>query len=240
MLEEDARRLLSGAPVQIVSTSWRGVGNAAPIAYAMPVSVNPPLIAIAVHPSRRTHDMIKFGEEFAINIPSRVLLNHTQWLGMVSHSVGDKLEASRVPSFKGKEIDSPLLEGCIGWIECTLHDFYTMGDHTLFVGKVMSAQADTDGFDFNTGMWTLDDDEYKPLMYLGGRSYSLLEPAFDATVEQRPVEQMLEEGIGRELEAAESERRIKREEAAERREEEERRGEFEPDRSSLPRELPEA
>ena len=80
--------------------------------------------------------MIKFGEEFAINVPSKVLLNHTQWLGMVSNTIGDKLEASGVPTFKGKEIDSPLLEGCIGWIECTLHDFYTMGDHTLFIGKV--------------------------------------------------------------------------------------------------------
>ncbi len=240
MLEDDARRLLGGSPVAIVSTNWRGVGNAAPIAWSMPVSVNPPLIAIAVHPSRRTHDMIKFGEEFAINIPSKVLLNHTQWLGMVSNTIGDKLEASGVPTFKGKEIDSPLLEGCIGWIECTLHDFYTMGDHTLFIGKVVSAQADTDGFDFNTGMWALDDDEYKPLMYLGGRSYSIMDDGFDATVEQRPVEQMLEEGIGRELEEAEAERRIKREEEAERREEEERRGEAEPDTSSLPRELPDA
>ena len=240
MLEEDARRLLGGAPVLLISTRWRAVSNVAPIAWAMPVSVNPPLIGVAVHPSRRTHDMIKFGEEFVINIPSRVLLNHTQWLGMVSNSVGDKLEASRVPSFKGREVDSPLLEGCVGWIECTMHDFYTMGDHTLFIGKVVSAQADTDGFDFNTGMWSLDDDEYKPLMYLGGRSYSLLDFAFDATVEQRPVEQMLEEGIGRELDEAEAERRIKREEEAERRDEEARRGETEPDTSSLPRELPEA
>lgn len=239
MLEEDARRLLGGAPVMLVSTSWRAVGNVAPIAWAMPVSINPPLVAIAVHPSRRTHDMIKFGEEFALNIPSRVLLNHTQWLGMVSNTIGDKLEASRVPTFKGREVDSPLLEGCVGWIECTLHDYYTMGDHTLFIGKVMSAMADTDGFDFNTGMWALADDEYKPLMYLGGRSYAILEDEMVSTVEQRPVEQMIEEGIGRELDEAEAERQIKREEEAERREEEERRGAVEPDESSLPRERPE-
>ena len=240
LVEDDARRLLGGAPVLIVTTQWRAVSNAAPIAWAMPVSVKPPLLAIAVHPSRRSHDMIKYGEEFVVNIPSRVLLNHTQWLGMVSNSVGDKLEASRIPSFRAREVDAPLLEGCVGWIECTLHDWYTMGDHTLFIGKVVSAQADTDAFDFNTGMWTLDDDEYKPLMYLGGRSYAVLNDAFDATVEQRSVEQMQEEGLGQELEAAEEERRIKREEEAERREAEERRGETEPDTSSLPRQLPDA
>lgn len=240
MDEEDARRLLGGAPVLIVTTRFRAVSNAAPIAWAMPVSISPPLIAIAVHPSRRTHDMIKFGEEFAVNVPSRVLLNHTQWLGMVSNSAGDKLEASRVPSFRGREIDSPLLEGCVGWIECTLHDWYTMGDHTLFIGKVAAARADTEAFDFNSGMWNLADDEYKPLMYLGGRSYSLLGEAFDAAVEQRSVEQMKEEGLGRELEQAEEERRIKREEEEELREEETRRGEAPPDSSTPPRELPDA
>lgn len=240
LVEQDARRLLGGAPVSIVTTRWRAVANAAPIAWAMPVSVEPPLVAVAVHPSRRTHDMIKYGEEFAINIPSKVLLNHTQWLGMVSNSVGDKLEGSRVPNFRGRETDCPLLEGCVGWIECTLHDYYTMGDHTLFIGKVVSAQADTEGFDFNAGMWSLAEGEYQPLMYLGGRTYALLDEGFDASVEQRPLEQMLEEGLGKELEEAEEERRIKREEEAERRDAAERRGEAEPDGSSLPRELPEA
>ena len=68
--EEAARRLLGGAPVLIVTTKWRAVMNAAPIAWAMPLSVNPPLIGIAVHPTRHTHDMIRFGEEFTINIPA--------------------------------------------------------------------------------------------------------------------------------------------------------------------------
>ena len=238
--EKEARRLLGGAPVAIVTTRWKAVSNAAPIAWSMPVSIDPPLVAIAVNASRRTHDMIKYGEEFAINIPARVLLNHTQWLGMVSSLQGDKLEASRVPFFKGKTVDAPLLEGCLGWLECTLHDYYTTGDHTLFIGKVVDAHADTDGFDFEEGRWELDDDEYKPLMYLGGRTYSLLDGTFDARVEQRSLEQVEDEGLGLELEEAEEERRIKAEEEADRRYDDEQRGETEADESELPRERPEA
>ncbi len=239
MEEVDARRLLGGAPVAIVTTSWRNVANAMPLAWSMPVSVDPPLIAIAVHPGRHSHDMITFGEEFALNFPSKVILNHTQWLGMVSGLQGDKIEGSRLPYFRAKIIDAPLLEGCVGWIECAVHDSYTTGDHKLFIGRVMAAQADTDAFDFDTGLWSLADDEYKPLSYLGGRTYSVLAAAFEAEVEQRSPEQMAEEGLGRELEEVEAERAIKREEAEEARHAEERRGETEPDTSALPRPRPE-
>ena len=239
MEEVDARRLLGGAPVAIVTTSWRNVANAMPLAWSMPVSVDPPLIAIAVHPGRHSHDMITFGEEFALNFPSKVILNHTQWLGMVSGLQGDKIEGSRLPYFRAKIIDAPLLEGCVGWIECAVHDSYTTGDHKLFIGRVMAAQADTDAFDFETGLWSLADDEYKPLSYLGGRTYSVLAAAVEAEVEQRSPEQMAEEGLGRELEEIEAERAVKREEAEEARHEQERRGETEPDTSALPRPRPE-
>ena len=238
--DADARRLLGGAPVAILTTRWKAVPNAMPVAWSMPVSVDPPLIAVAVHASRHTHDMITFGEEFALNFPSKVILNHTQWLGMASGVQGDKLESSRLPYFRAKSIEAPLLEGCIGWIECTIYDSYKTGDHTLFIGRVMAAQADTDAFDFESGLWSLDDDEYKPLNYLGGRSYAMLNTPFDADVEQRSVEQMEEEGLGRELEEVEAERAIKREEAEETRDAQSRRGDAEPDTSSLPRPRPEA
>ncbi len=237
--DADARRLLGGAPVTIVTTRWRAVANAFPVAWAMPTSVSPPLVAIAVHPSRHSHDMITFGEEFALNFPSKVVVNHTQWLGMVSGVQGDKLEGSRLPYFKAKVIGAPLLEGCVGWVECTLHDHYTTGDHTLFVGRVVAAQADSDAWDFDAGRWSLADDEYKPLQYLGGRTYSLLGVPFDAEVEQRSPEQMAEEGLGRELEEVEAERAQKREEAEEARYEQDRRGDAEPQTASRPRPRPE-
>ena len=240
LADEDARRLLGGAPVAIVTTQWRAVANVLPVAWAMPLSIDPPLLGIALHPSRHSHEMLRYGEEFALNIPSRVITNHTQWLGMVSGTQMDKLEVSRLPFFKSKVIAAPLLEGCVGWIECTLHDYHTTGDHTLYVGRVVAAQADTEAFDFERGLWALADDEYRPLMYLGGHSYALLGAAFEAEVAERSAEQMKEEGFGKELEEAEVERRRKREEARAARAERERRGEETPDDDeAAPRERPE-
>jgi flavin reductase (DIM6/NTAB) family NADH-FMN oxidoreductase RutF len=82
----DARRLLSGGPVLLVTSSYRGRHNVIPVAYAMVLSIVPPMIGIALHPSRFSFDMIKKTEEFAINIPTRELLHHVQYLGSLTGS----------------------------------------------------------------------------------------------------------------------------------------------------------
>ncbi|MCY3886423.1 MAG: flavin reductase family protein [Chloroflexi bacterium] len=237
--EAEARRLLGGAPVLLVTTRWQAASNVFAVAWAMPVSTNPPLLAIAVHPSRHSHDMISFGESFAINIPARVLLNHTQWVGMVSGMQMEKLDVARLPHFRAKEVEAPLIEGCVGWIECTVSDTFTTGDHTLFVGKIVAAHVDTEAWDAERKVWSLTDEEYQPLHYLGGQSYAMLDSVFDSEVEARSADQMEEEGFGKELEEAEAERRRKREEAEQSRAESEQRGEEEVSPAKAPRERPE-
>jgi hypothetical protein len=103
------------------------------------VSFEPPLIGIAVHPARHTHDMIRYSEEFALNIPSRELLHHCQYLGSVTGREVNKLELTKLPTFRARHVDAPLLEGCVAYIECGVADAITTGDHTFFVGKVVAA-----------------------------------------------------------------------------------------------------
>src|SRR5581483_4492488 len=116
------------------------------------------------HPARHTHDMIKYSEEFALNIPTRELLHHVQYLGSVSGVELNKLELTRLRTSRARKVEAPLLEGCVGWIECGVHDAYTIGDHTLFVGKVVAASAEKEAFE---DAWLLDDADLKPLHYLG-------------------------------------------------------------------------
>ncbi len=167
----DARRLIAGGPIVLVTTSWRGNDNVMPAAYVMPLSFEPPLIGLAVHPSRHTHDMITYSEEFALNVPGRELLHHCQYLGSVSGVQLNKLELTRLPTFKARKVSAPLLEGCVAYVECGLEDAYRLGDHTLFVGKVVAAQAEEGAFGET---WLLEDDDLKPLHYVGLNYYALL------------------------------------------------------------------
>ena len=214
--ERDARRLLGGGPVALLSTAWHGAQNVMPAAFLTPLSIDPPLIGVAVHPARHTHDMIRFSEEFALNIPTRELLHHVQYLGSVGGAEIDKFDLTKLPTFRARRVSAPLLEGCVGWIECGVHDAYKIGDHTLFVGKVVAASAEKDAFD--DGAWLLADPEERPLHYLGVNYYAILGDRFEARIPAAAdIKRDVEAGAA-ELEDEESvaQRREKRDEKEDR------------------------
>jgi flavin reductase (DIM6/NTAB) family NADH-FMN oxidoreductase RutF len=207
--EHDARRLLVAGPLVLVTTKWRAASDVMPVAWSMPLSADPPFVGICVHSSRHTHDMIKFSEEFALNFPSRTLLNHAQYYGSVSGRDVDKLDISKLPTFKARKIEAPLLEGCVAFIECGLEDALRIGDHTLFIGRVVAVTADEEAYADN---WLLTDDDEKPLHYLGGPLYSILSSALEARPPASEAE-MSEEWAreAREIEEREQARQQERE-----------------------------
>lgn len=209
----DALRLLNGGPVALVTTRWRDQTDVMPAIWTSPLSRNPPLVGVAVHPSRHTHDMIRFSEEFALNFPARDLLNHTHYFGAVSGRDLNKLELAKLPTFKASKVSAPLIEGCVAWIECGLEDALRVGDHTLFVGRVLVVQAEAEAFDET---WLVGDAEYRPLHYLGLDRYAMLGERLQAqlrTTEEGAIElgETPEERERREEEEAREEERRRRE-----------------------------
>src|SRR5579883_1080264 len=206
--EHDARRLLVCGPLVLVTTTWRNTDDVMPAAWSMPLSAEPPFVGVAVHPSRHTHDMIRFSEEFALNIPGPRLLNHCQYFGTTSGRDVHKLELSKLPTFRARKIDTKLLEGCVAYIECGVEDALRIGDHTLFVGRVVAVTADEEAYN---EMWTLQDDDEKPLHYLGGDWYAMLGTRLQARQPEsagpsEPSEEELErEELRREEEARRAE-----------------------------------
>jgi flavin reductase (DIM6/NTAB) family NADH-FMN oxidoreductase RutF len=174
--EHDARRLLVAGPVVLLTTKWRGNQDVMPIAWSMPVSAEPPLVGVCVHPARHSHDMIRYSEEFALNFPGPELLNHVAYYGSVSGRDVDKLDLTKLPTITARKIEAPLLEGCVASIECGVEDAIRIGDHTLFVGRVLAVAAEDDAFDET---WLLQD-EARPLHYLGGLYYATLHERLEA------------------------------------------------------------
>jgi flavin reductase (DIM6/NTAB) family NADH-FMN oxidoreductase RutF len=196
--ELDARRLLTGGPVLLVTCSYRGRHNVMPVAYAMPLSIRPPLIGLAIHPSRFSFDIIRKTDEFALNIPTRQLLHHVQYLGSLSGADVDKLELTKLPNFRARRVDTVLLEGCAGWIECALEDTIEMGDHFLFIGRAIAVTVEEEAF---SDHWLLTDGEEKPLHYLGANHYAVLQEVLEARVPSRAEEytRNLQEAVDEQL-----------------------------------------
>ena len=205
----DARRLLNPGPVAIVTTAWRGESNAAPIAWCAPLSMAPPMVGIVVHPHRHTADMIRFSDGFAINIPGPKLLKQTAFLGTLSGSAANKLEASGLETFSPLSVDAPLIEGCLAWIECTVNDVIRIGDHQLFVGNVVKVQADDEAY---AQQWLLREREFSPLTFIGGTRYAVVGEPLDAVVEVDISGALVVETV-EERERREEERAVAAEEA---------------------------
>ena len=204
---QDALRLLGGGPLALVTTRWRTQTDVMPAIWTAPLSRTPPLVGVVVNPARHTHDMIRFGEEFALNFPGRDLMNHAHYFGAVSGRDVNKLELAKLPTFKATKVSAPLIDGCLAYVECSLQDALRIGDHTLFVGRVLAVQAEKEAFDET---WLIESQEYRPLHYLGIDRYAVLGQRLQAEL------RTTDEGTIDLAEAAEERERREEEEARER------------------------
>ncbi|MFA7249353.1 MAG: flavin reductase family protein [Dehalococcoidia bacterium] len=194
-----AARLLLGGPVVLVTTTWRGRTNVMPLAWHMPVSVDPPMVAIAVEQSRHTAEMIRHSQEFALNFPTRPLLHHVQYLGSLRGDRVDKIEAAQLETFPPEQITAPLLSACAAWVECSVVEVMPLGDHVLFVALVNAVRVNPASFD---DAWIVGPEETRPLHFLGGNRYSFLSRIVEARMPQHAEapERILRERLAEELE----------------------------------------
>ena len=140
-----------------------------------------------------------------------------QYLGSLTGAEFDKLELTKLPHFRARKIDTVLLEGCAGWIECSLDDAIEFGDHFLFVGRVVAVQVEEEAF---SDHWLLTDNDLKPLHYLGANYYGILSGVLEARIPKTAEEygKRLDEAVEEQLELTRDAAEQRAEEDAEREE----------------------
>ncbi len=106
-----------------------------------------------------------------LNVPGRTLAKQVKLCGTLSGGEVDKFKEARLTPTGARMVSVPLIEECQGHLEYILIEHYSLGDHTLFVGRVVAAWAEAGAF---SETWLLDDEEAKPLHHLGGIHYGVL------------------------------------------------------------------
>ncbi len=147
-----ATRLMYPRPVVLITCiDSSGKPNIIPVAWTMPTSFDPPLVAISIALKRYSHKLVNETREFVINIPTKELVKKIDYLGSVSGTGVDKFEKSGLAALPAKRVKPPLIGECVAHIECELVSKLETGDHTIFVGKVVAAQSDKNIFatDYN-------------------------------------------------------------------------------------------
>lgn len=141
-----AARLLEPGPVTLVTTLYRSQPNVMTAAWVMPLSLDPPRIGLAVHPTRLTHEFISKGEHFAVNILTVDFLTAVHLCGTLSGRDVDKFQRAQLHPMDALECDVPVIDEAAAHLECGVVARLSLGDHDLFVGEVIAVAVDPELF----------------------------------------------------------------------------------------------
>jgi flavin reductase (DIM6/NTAB) family NADH-FMN oxidoreductase RutF len=101
------------------------------------VSLDPPLVLVCVDHTADTHDVIVEAEAFSISV-----LREDQE-GLARRFAGpDSDNKFDGVAYRPEVTGAPVLDNALAWIDCRLWARYDGGDHTIFVGEVVAADAD--------------------------------------------------------------------------------------------------
>lgn len=145
--------------------------NIITLAWAMPTSITPPLVAVSIAPRRYSHGLIEETQEFVVNIPTLEILSETLFCGRVSGRDHDKFKEKSLTPLPAKKVKPPIIKECVAHLECKLHSQFTTGDHTIFVGEIVEAYANKDVF-----AERYDLEKAKMVFHLGRNEFATLEP----------------------------------------------------------------
>jgi flavin reductase (DIM6/NTAB) family NADH-FMN oxidoreductase RutF len=138
-----AYRLLHPMHTVLVSCVGKAAkSNITTVAWAMPTSINPPLLAISLAPTRHSHTLIEESGEFIVNIPTLEILQAVYACGSLTGRSFDKFKKTNLTQIPAKKVKAPAIRECIAHLECSVEDKMTTGDHTIYVGKILEAYAD--------------------------------------------------------------------------------------------------
>lgn len=165
-------RLLYPRNVVLVSCmNQKGKANLITLSWCTPTSFSPPMVAISVGHERYSHKLIEETKEFVVNVPTMDILKDVLLCGRTTGKTSDKLKKTLLTPLPARKVKPPIIKECVAHIECKLIQQIKTGDHTLFVGEVLTAYSNEGIFD---GSFALS--KVKPIYQIGESEFTTVSP----------------------------------------------------------------
>jgi flavin reductase (DIM6/NTAB) family NADH-FMN oxidoreductase RutF len=146
-MDERWLQVLGSMPhgLYVLTSHFEEIMNGMIASWVSQISYDPPLVMVAVHPTRYSHQLIQKSGRFALH-----LLSPTQ-KDLLSRFKGPDPEAkfASIAWRKGKT-GCPILKACLGYLECKVRERYAPGNHSLFIGEVISGEIFSNEDPLNT------------------------------------------------------------------------------------------
>ena len=128
-LREAMRRFPTG--VAIVTVAIEDLELGLTVGSLVSVSLEPPLVSIAIGVHTPLHEPLREAGAFAANLLADDQERLAQHFARNPPPIAAWAGIETRPAEAG-----PLLEGALAWLECRVVAEYPAGDHTLFLGEV--------------------------------------------------------------------------------------------------------
>ncbi|MGI5470300.1 flavin reductase family protein [Streptomyces sp. CA-132043] len=106
----------------------------------MSVSLDPPLVMVSVRNESRMDDILERQPLWAVSVLTEGQRNIAGQFSMKGR-LSDRLLFASVPHVRGKETGAALVEGALATMECRTEQRVVAGDHTLIIGRVLTAHT---------------------------------------------------------------------------------------------------
>ena len=157
-------------PAVMVTSGDMEKSNIMTVAWTGIINTNPALVYISVRPERYSYNLIKESKEFVINLTTEKLAYATDWCGVKSGAKFDKFKEMKLTKEKANFVKCPLIKESPVSIECKVIEEKNFGSHTMFLGEVLSIDADDKYIDENGAF---DISKCNLIAYANGGYYSL-------------------------------------------------------------------
>jgi flavin reductase (DIM6/NTAB) family NADH-FMN oxidoreductase RutF len=100
-------------------------------------SLDPPRVLVCIERAALSHDHIQKAGAFVVNVLAEergelLARRFSTW------GVNEKFDGV---AYRTELSGAPVLESALAWLECRVHEAVPAGDHTIFVGEVLDADA---------------------------------------------------------------------------------------------------
>lgn len=117
--------------IYLVTIAAGGEFNGMIASWLTQCSHEPPLVALAIRSNRLSHAQILETGKFCINVLPR------ECAGIIGRfKIADWKNKFRAFPFTLSPAGLPVLDDCIGWLDCSPDRTIDTGDHTLFIGRI--------------------------------------------------------------------------------------------------------
>ena len=121
--------------VTVLTTVHEGQWKGTTASSFTSVSMEPPLVLVCLATKLYTHQLVDESGIFAANLLAQDQVDQGKLFAGMMPEIEDRFAEG---NWQTSETGCPVMVDALGWVDCKVVHRYPAGDHTIFVGEVVS------------------------------------------------------------------------------------------------------